>query len=101
MLRAAVIALFIVLSPAHARAEAKIALQISNEFYDPAVGVLCNIALVGQGMSPQGFDALPAMDAKRTDILGAARDLCCATAVSFRARGLWRCLVEVHPPSGQ
>jgi hypothetical protein len=87
MLRTAVIALLIALSPAYARAEAKIALLIGNEFYDPAVGVLGNIALVGRGMSRQSFDASPAIE-KRTDILGAVRDLCCTTTVSFRARGL-------------
>jgi uncharacterized caspase-like protein len=66
--------------PSHARAEAKIALLIGNQAYDPSVGVLRNplndIAVVEQALSGQGFDVLPAIkNAKRTDILGGVRDL--------------------------
>jgi formylglycine-generating enzyme required for sulfatase activity len=80
MLRAAVIVLLIALLPSHARAEAKIALLIGNQAYDPSVGALKNplndIALVAQALSRQGFDVLPAIkNAKRTDILGGVRDL--------------------------
>ena len=80
MPRAAVIGFLIVLLPSHGRSEARIALLIGNQVYDPSVGVLKNplndIALVGQALSRQGFDVLPTIKkAKRTDILGGVRDL--------------------------
>ena len=80
MLRAAVIVLLIALLPTHAWAEARIALLIGNQAYDPSVGVLknpCNdIAVVGQTLSRQGFEVLPLIkDAKRTAILGGVREL--------------------------
>jgi formylglycine-generating enzyme required for sulfatase activity len=79
MLRA-VIALLVFLVPSIAQAEARIALLIGNQDYDPSVGVLRNplndIAVVGQALSGQGFEVLPAItNAKRTDILGGVRDL--------------------------
>jgi uncharacterized caspase-like protein len=80
MLRAAVIVLLIALLPSPLRAEARIALLIGNQAYDPSVGVLKNpyndIAVVGQALSRQGFEVLPPIkDAKRTSILGGVRDL--------------------------
>jgi uncharacterized caspase-like protein len=80
MLRAAVIVLLIALLPTHAWAEARIALLIGNQAYDPSVGVLKNpyndIAVVGQALSRQGFEVLPLIkDAKRTAILGGVREL--------------------------
>jgi formylglycine-generating enzyme required for sulfatase activity len=80
MLRAAVIVLLIALLPTHARAEAKIALLIGNQAYDPSVGVLKNphndIAVVGQALGRQGFEVLPVIkDARRSTILGGVREL--------------------------
>jgi hypothetical protein len=51
---------------------------IGNQSYDPSVGVLKNphndIAIVGQALSKQGFEVLPAIkDAKRSAILGGVR----------------------------
>lgn len=78
--RAAFIALLIALLPLLARAEARIALLIGNQAYDPSVGVLKNpyndIAVVGQALGRQGFEVLPPIkDAKRAAILGGVRDL--------------------------
>src|SRR6516162_6387739 len=80
MLRAAVIVLLIALLPTHAWAEARIALLIGNQAYDPSVGVLKNpyndIAVVGQALRRQGFEVLPPIkDARRSTILGGVREL--------------------------
>jgi uncharacterized caspase-like protein len=80
MLRAAVIVLLIALWPSHVRAEAKFALLIGNQAYDPSVGILKNpyndIAVVGQALGRQGFEVLPPIkDARRSTILGGVRQL--------------------------
>src|SRR6516165_2318880 len=80
MMRAAVIVLLIAMLPSPLRAQARIALLIGNQAYDPSVGVLKNpyndIAVVGQALSRQGFEVLPLIkDAKRTAILGGVREL--------------------------
>jgi hypothetical protein len=55
MLRAAVVALLIVLLPSHGRAEARIALLVGNQLYNPKVGALRNphedVALVGAALN--------------------------------------------------
>jgi hypothetical protein len=66
------------LPSATARAEAKIALLIGNQTYDPSVGVLKNplndISVVGEALARQGFEVLPPIkNAKRSAILGAVR----------------------------
>lgn len=59
----------------------RFALVIGNQTYDPSVGVLKNpyndIALVADALERQGFVLArpPVRDAKRTDILGAVREL--------------------------
>jgi uncharacterized caspase-like protein len=67
MLRAAVIVLLIALLPAHARAEAKIALLIGNEAYGTEIGRLANphndIALLEQALKGLGFEILTVRDA--------------------------------------
>jgi formylglycine-generating enzyme required for sulfatase activity len=80
MLRAAAIVLLMALWPSHIRAEAKFALLIGNQAYDPSVGVLKNpyndIAVVGQALRRQGFEVLPPIkDARRSTILGGVREL--------------------------
>jgi hypothetical protein len=60
--------------------ETRIALLIGNQVYDSSVGALKNphkdIALVGAALAKQGFEVLPPVrDARRTEILGAVRDL--------------------------
>jgi uncharacterized caspase-like protein len=80
MLRAVIIVVLLALLPSHARAETRVALLIGNQSYDPSVGVLKNphndIAIVGQALSKQGFEVLPAIkDAKRSAILGGVREL--------------------------
>ena len=58
MLRVA-IALLVSLVPSIAQAEARFALLIGNQSYDPSVGVLRNpyndIAVVGDALAKQGF----------------------------------------------
>jgi Caspase domain len=66
--------------PAHARAEAKIALLIGNKAYDPSVGVLKNphndIAVVGDALSKQSFEVLPPIkDARRSVMLSGVPEL--------------------------
>jgi hypothetical protein len=61
VVRAAVaLLLLIVVVSAAARAEARFALLIGNQSYDPSVGVLRNphndIALVGEALKKQGFE---------------------------------------------
>jgi formylglycine-generating enzyme required for sulfatase activity/uncharacterized caspase-like protein len=67
MLRAAVIAILIVLLPLHVRAEARIALLIGNQAYNPKVGPLKNphddIALVGAALRSLGFTVTEVTDA--------------------------------------
>jgi uncharacterized caspase-like protein len=80
MMRAAAVVLLIALSPSPLRAEARIALLIGNQAYDPSVGVLKNpyndIAVVGQALGRQGFEVLtPIKDARRSTILGGVREL--------------------------
>jgi Caspase domain len=80
MLRALVVVILLILLPAHARAEAKIALLIGNKAYDPSVGVLKNphndIAVVGEALSKQGFEVMPPIrDARRSVMLGGVREL--------------------------
>ena len=80
MLRAVIIVVLLALLPSHARAETRVALLIGNQSYDLSVGVLKNphndIAIVGQALSKQGFEVLPAIkDAKRSAILGGVREL--------------------------
>jgi Caspase domain len=80
VVRAAVALLLLIVVSAAARAEARFALLIGNQSYDPSVGVLRNphndIALVGDALKKQGFELLPPVkDGKRSAILGAVRDL--------------------------
>jgi formylglycine-generating enzyme required for sulfatase activity/uncharacterized caspase-like protein len=80
MPRVALIFLLIALLPSPLRAEARIALVIGNQAYDPSVGVLKNpyndIAVVGQALGRQGFEVLPPIkDARRSTILGGVREL--------------------------
>jgi tol-pal system protein YbgF len=67
MLRAAVIVLLIALLPSPLRAEARIALLIGNQHYNPKVGLLRNphddIALVGAALKPLGFTVTELRDA--------------------------------------
>jgi uncharacterized caspase-like protein len=64
---AVVIVLLIVLFPAHAQAEARIALLIGNQAYNPKVGPLKNphddIALVGAALQSLGFTVTEVTDA--------------------------------------
>ena len=67
-------------SSAVAQAQKRFALLIGNQSYDRSVGVLRNphndIALVAGALSKQQFDILPLVkDAKRSEILGAVRQL--------------------------
>ena len=67
MPRAAVILLLLVLSPAHALAEARIALLIGNEAYASDIGRLANprndVALLEQTLKVVGFDVVTVRDA--------------------------------------
>jgi uncharacterized caspase-like protein len=67
MLRAAVVVLLIALLPSHARAEARIALLIGNQNYNPKVGLLKNphedVALVGAALKQLGFQVTILKDA--------------------------------------
>ena len=67
MLRAAVIFLLLVLSPAHALAEARIALLIGNEAYASDIGRLANphngVALLERTLKVLGFDVVTVRDA--------------------------------------
>ena len=67
MLRAAIILLLLVLSPAHARAEARIALLIGNEAYASDIGRLTNprndVALLERTLKALGFDVVTVRDA--------------------------------------
>ena len=63
-----------------AQAQKRFALLIGNQSYDPSVGVLRNphndIALVSEALSKQQFEILSLVkDAKRSEILGAVRQL--------------------------
>jgi formylglycine-generating enzyme required for sulfatase activity len=80
LVRAGVILLLCVVLSSVAHAEARFALLIGNQSYDPSVGMLRNphndIALVGDALAKQGFELLPPVkDGKRSAILGAVRDL--------------------------
>jgi uncharacterized caspase-like protein len=80
LVRAGVIFLLCVVLSSVAHAEARFALLIGNQSYDPSVGMLRNphndIALVGDALAKQGFELLPPVkDGKRSAILGAVRDL--------------------------
>jgi uncharacterized caspase-like protein len=73
VVRAAVALLLLIVVSAAARAEARFALLIGNQSYDPSVGVLRNphndIALVGDALKKQGFELLPPVkDGKRSAI---------------------------------
>jgi Caspase domain len=75
-----IVLLALMLLPAAVHAEARIALLIGNQSYDPTVGILKNpyndIAVVGDALAKQGFEVLPPIkDAKRSGILGGVRDL--------------------------
>jgi carboxyl-terminal processing protease len=79
MLRVAVVVFLIALLPAHARAEARIALLIGNQGYATEVGPLKNpyrdVAIVGAALAKVGFEILaPVRDANRDQILFAAHD---------------------------
>jgi uncharacterized caspase-like protein len=67
MLRAAVVVLVIALLPSYARAEARIALLIGNQDYNPKVGLLKNphddVALVGAALKSLGFTVTELRDA--------------------------------------
>ena len=67
MPRAAVILLLLVLSPAHALAEARIALLIGNEAYASDIGRLTNprndVALLERTLKALGFDVVTVRDA--------------------------------------
>jgi hypothetical protein len=67
MLRTAVIVLLFVLLPSHLRAEARIALLIGNQVYNPKVGPLKNphddVALVGAALRSLGFTVTEMKDA--------------------------------------
>jgi|SRR5262245_46375858 len=72
--------LLLVPSGAFAQAEKRIALLIGNRAYDASVGVLNNphndVALVGDALTKQGFEVLPAIkDARRSTMLGGVREL--------------------------
>ena len=76
----AIVVVLLLLLPSVARAEARFALLIGNQSYDPSVGVLKNphndIAVVGQALSKQGFELLPPIkDARRSVMLAGVRDL--------------------------
>jgi uncharacterized caspase-like protein len=78
--RAAIVFFVLVLLPSVAHAEARIALLIGNQAYDPSVGILKNphndIAVVGQALPNQGFELLlPIKDARRSVMLSGVRDL--------------------------
>jgi peptide/nickel transport system substrate-binding protein len=80
MVRAAIALLLFVVISSTAHAEARFALLIGNQSYDPSVGVLKNphndVALVGDALAKQGFELLPPVkDGKRSAILGAVREL--------------------------
>ena len=80
VVRVAIALLLLALLPSVASAEARFALLIGNQSYDPSVGVLKNphndIAVVGEALAKQGFELLPPVkDARRSAILGAVRDL--------------------------
>ena len=80
MVRAAIALLLLIVVSSAALAEARFALLIGNQYYDPSVGVLKNphndVALVGEALAKQGFEVLPPVkDGKRSAILGAVRDL--------------------------
>jgi len=67
MLRAMVVVILLVPLPAHARAEARIALLIGNQAYNPKVGPLKDphddIALVGAALRSLGFTVTEVTDA--------------------------------------
>jgi hypothetical protein len=67
MVRAAAIFLLIALLPSHARAEARIALLIGNQLYNPKVGPLKNphddVSLVGAALKSLGFQVTILRDA--------------------------------------
>jgi hypothetical protein len=78
--RAAIVLFVLMLLPPVAHAEARFALLICNQAYDPSVGILKNprndIALVGDALAKRGFEVLPPIkDATRIAILGGVRDL--------------------------
>src|SRR5215470_8784478 len=80
MARAAFALLLFIVASSAAHAEARFALLIGNQSYDPSVGVLRNphkdIALVGDALAKQGFELLPPVkDGKRSALLGGVRDL--------------------------
>jgi len=80
LVRAAIALLLLIVVSSAAWAEARFALLIGNQYYDPSVGVLKNphndVALVGEALAKQGFEVLPPVkDGKRSAILGAVRDL--------------------------
>jgi uncharacterized caspase-like protein len=72
MLRAVVIVLLFVLLPSHGRAEARIALLIGNQHYNPKVGVLRNphedVALVGAALKQLGFHVTILQDVGYRDL---------------------------------
>jgi formylglycine-generating enzyme required for sulfatase activity len=67
MVRAAVIAVFVVFLALHARAEGRVALLIGNEAYGGEIGRLSNphndVALLEQALKGLGFDVVTARDA--------------------------------------
>ncbi len=80
MMRVAAAFLWLTLLPSEALAQAKIALLIGNQAYDPSIGVLKNpyndIALVGDALKGSGFEVMPLVrDARRSTILGEVREL--------------------------
>ena len=72
MLRAAVTLLFLVLLPSHVHADARIALLIGNQAYNPKVGPLRNphedVALVGAALKQLGFQVTILKDAGYRDL---------------------------------
>ena len=72
MLRAAVTLLFLVLLPSHVHADARIALLIGNQAYNPKVGPLRNphedVALVGAALKRLGFQVTILKDAGYRDL---------------------------------
>jgi hypothetical protein len=80
MVRTIVVLILLALLPSVAHAEARFALLIGNQAYDPSVGILRNpyndITVVGEALAKQGFQVLPPIkDAKRSAMLGGVRDL--------------------------
>ena len=80
MVRTIIVLFLFALLPSVAHAEARFALLIGNQAYDPSVGILKNprnnIAVVGDALAKRGFEIPPPIkDATRIAILGGVRDL--------------------------